>query len=111
MESKKYIVILGHCPNTQEELEACIQSIVTTDLEAEINFFDLPRKDGKDIVNKIGKTFVHRYAAGERKSEILRDILALSPSQVIYTNRTNRILRYIVNAVRNYGIEVIKMPC
>lgn len=106
MENKQYIAVLGRCPFTQKEIEVYTLPIATKHPDAEINFFDLPREGEKDGGSWFGNICVHRYAFGDRKAEILRDILALGPCKCIIIEKHNPMVQYIVDIVKRWGIEV-----
>lgn len=108
MQNKRYIAILGHCPFTQEEVEVYTKPISTKEPNAEINFFDLPREGGTDSGGWMGNICVHRYAFGDRKEEILRDILALGPCKCIITEKQDSTTQYIANIIESWGIEIVK---
>lgn len=108
MENKQYIAILGHCPFTQKEIEVYTLPIATKHPNAEINFFDLPREGGKDSGGRFGNIYIHRYAFGDRKEEILRDILALGPCKCIITEKQDPTTQYIANIIERWGIKVVQ---
>ncbi|MBQ0090093.1 MAG: hypothetical protein KBT27_12275 [Prevotellaceae bacterium] len=107
MKDKQYIAVLGHCPKTSEDLVHILQSIIKTYPSAEINFFDMPCQGSKNSGCWIDHVFVHHYSIGINENEIVRDIIALGPSNVIALDKRDKTILNIVDIVKNYGIEII----
>lgn len=108
MENKQYIAVVGRCPKTAEDLTSLVQPIAETFPDGEINFFDLPSKEGLDSGGFIGKVFIHRYAEGNRGREVARDIIALGPHKVYILGKQDEFVKNIKKAMLTYGIVVIE---
>ena len=79
-----------------------------------VDVFDLPRIGEKDRVERFGNLTIHRYAnpgthnkdAVLRLSEIVRDIVALSP-EVCHIHGTGAISKELYFALRHHGLPVM----
>lgn len=83
-------------------------------LNHEVDVFDIPRIDGKDIGERVGNIQIHRYLnhgthnqdAVQRVDEILRDIIALHPD-IVHVHGTGEISAIVYRALKDYGIKVL----
>ena len=114
--AKSYIVVVGEYTPQLLENKMILQELSKE--EVEINIFDLPRLDGKDIVEHINeRIFVHRYAnpsdklsdSVERDKEYVRDIIALGGYKHYVYKPKNRDLvelyEHIIRALEVYGVK------
>lgn len=118
METKKVIVIVGQCPQETKDITTYVKEIINdSTLDTEVNIFDLPRVGGQDSGWHEANIYVHRYAcpsaklcdAVKRDWEIVRDIVALGPSQVILQKSIMiefaPLVEHISDAMKTYGIK------